>query len=448
MNRLPLPRWRHLLMLMAVVTLAVPAAANENAADDRLLADQWWDEPAHGLRLRPPAHAERMDHTTDGALASFLAPGGLRLAVFIKEAEDGYNLAKLREAAFDHFAFAYPSAVYINPKITPPPRMRWAATMIAAKDQEGRDLRWGQVFLVIDDGHFAIIEMQTSRDGFDHAMQTLNAVLRSVSLMKPLELRQMRADQMLIGQQWLAEKRKQVIDEPGQAERWYRVVEDGEDVGYRRVQVITDPQALRAEKLDPGIAVKEQTRIGAGGRVFDIALSAYESGDRTFEMWEARTTLRKQQNAGTVRTATWADTGFRTDRDIQVTRDAPADMGAVQDPRANPGVPESSRWRRPPVAYLAQIELHLLTPHWHTLPEDACFYAYDVNSGDLAQRLVSVSDGEHGGKLVTIRPTPASGRQRLTYDENGKLVRHEMADGRTFIPTTPEQIAALWGVGR
>jgi len=438
--------WLGLFSIWLAAPLSTPATGADDAA---LLAERWWSEPAHGLKLRPPAGAERFDHTSDGALVTFLQPGGMRLAVFIREDESGINLKELREAAFDRFAFAYPSAVYINPKLTPPDRTRWAATMLAAQDHQGRDFRWGQVFIVIDDTHFVIFEMEVSRDDFDAALETLNAVLRSVSFMDRMALRKLRADQMLVGQAWLSETRKR-LDAEGQeppAELWFRVVEEGEDVGYRRVRFITDPEALQAEKLEPGLAVKEQMRVAAGGRVFDVAISAYQSADRTFEMWEARTTQRKP-DAGGQRTATWADTGFRTDQGIQSTRDAPAELGAMQDPRAKPGVPKTTRWPTPPIAYLAQAQLYRFLPHWHSLPEDACFYSYDLNTGDLAQRLISVSAAEDGGKVVTIRPTPSSGRQRLTYDAQGNLRRHEMADGRLFIPTTAEQIAALWNVDR
>jgi hypothetical protein len=440
-----------ILVVSSFMLAASPGVLADDTllADDALLADRWWSEPAHGLRLRPPAVAEQYDHTSDGALVTFRQPGGLRLAVFIRKAESGINLKELREAAFDRFAFAYPSAVYINPKLTPPDRTRWAATMLAAEDQEGRDFRWGQVFIVIDDTHFAILEMEVSREDFDAALETLNAVLRSVSFMDRMELRQKRADQMLVGQAWLNETRERLKGEGHEppTEQWFRVIEEGEDIGYRRVQFITDPSALKAEKLEPGLAVKEQMRVAAGGRVFDVAVSAYQSADRSFEMWEARTTLRKR-NAGGQRTATWADTGFRTDEGIQATRQAPAELGAAQEQRANPAVPETTRWPTPPVAYLAQADLYRLLPHWHTLPEDACFYSYDLNSGNLAQRLISVSPGEDGGTIVTIRPTPSSGLQRLTYDAQGNLRRHEMADGRVFIPTTAEQIAALWDIGR
>ncbi len=437
----------HRIPLYALACLGLLALAPTSHAQDKLLEDQWWSEPAHGLMLHPPVGAERIDNTADGALAVFKHPAGYRLSVFIYTDEMAIDFKHLKNRAFDKFSYAFPTSSVLQTVISPPPRKKGAAVMVAAEDDDGKPFRWGQVFIGIDDFTFAVIQLDANPDAYDQAVATIEQMLASLKIMDLGELRNLRAEQMLIGQTWLNEIVKGETQVTVPREMWFRVIEKGEDIGYRRVRFVTDEAELKGDNLGPGVAVKDQMRLVANRRVFDVAINAYKADAEAFEAWEARTTLRKQM-AGTERTATWVDTGFRTGDTLQTTRDKPSQWGAVQDNAAQPGVPKTSRWPTPPVAYLAQTDLYRFLPFWHTLPQDACFYSYDINTGELAQRLISVNEQADGGKLVTVRPTPSSGLQRLEYDAEGNLRRHVMADGRIFIPTTADQIAVLWNVTR
>ncbi len=424
------------------------AAAEQAApqANDDLLTDQWWDEPSHGLRLRVPADIRQFTHTSDGSLVQFVHRDGFRISVSITRSEQALDLKAMKALAIDQFSFAYPSWTQVNENIAAPPRMRGAGIILAAVDDQKKSLIWGQVYILIDDYNFITLQLNAETAAYEQAVKTLEQLIGSLHLMNPMALNEKRAAHIKAGVAW----RQKLAEQPVQqapAEQWFRIVEKGQDVGWEWVRIITDPEALKAEGLEPGTVIKVQTQVAVGDRIFDTAHNVYESTDKDLEIWEVATTLRRTVN-GVERTATWSDTGFRTDAAIRVTRDEPAKAGATSTRVANPITDQQKQWPKPPVGYVSQVDLHRLAHAWHTIDGEASFYAYDVNSGSLAQRHYTVTQTPEGQTAVYIRPTPNSPLQRIIYDQKGQLRQREMSDGRVFIATTADQIARIWKIRR
>jgi len=425
--------------LLAIALMLCPAASH---AGQDVLDESYWSEPAHGLKLRPPAGATMREHLADGGLAAFVHPAGYRISVYIHDAPQGLDFKLIKEQAALQFGYVVQASGLLDMEVELPPRSRGTSIVAAAEDADGRStIRWAQVFIAIGETNFAVIQLNATDLSFEEGLEALRQVVQSVDFMDQAALVRARKQQVQAGEAWLAQ-----VEENGvpalPAEQWFRVVHQGQDIGYQRIQVETDAEQRKAQALEPGTMIRVQTRIARDGRIVDTLESVYESQDRELEVWELTATIRKTID-GQERTSTWVVTGFRTGDQIHVTRDEPAAVGDIRDRRASPVKPKTQRWPKPPEGYISQVDLLRLTPVWPTLTQRVSFYAYEPETGVLAERMIAKgtdADGTH----ILIRPAPHSRIQTWHYDDQGRLKRRVGASGIEFVATTADQIRLLW----
>lgn len=415
-----------------------PTAAADDAGVE--LADERWEELAYGLSLRPPAGAAQIEHASDDELVSFLVGEDIRLSVHLRRARSAVNVQRVEQRALEQFAYAYPSAVAAGESEEEAGELELAGRpatrfyMAVPGSGGGEDWIAAQAFVMIDPYTVAMIQMQATAHSYQRARDTFEAVLGSIELEDPDAINARREAEVAAAEQWLETLTADAIRDTAEPQQWYRITQEGEDVGYQLLELDAEAEELG----EPGVGLRTVTRIVAGNYVYDTAAEYFLSSDGDIEVWSIRTTQRdadqQQGIAGFDEIAgeqSWADTGFRIGGTIQQTREGPTRI-------------DEHSWETPPTAYMPQLALQLFH---RMLPRESVqmsFYAYHPDAERIALRSVRVEPSEGGGYRVVERPTLSRPAQVSIYDEDRRLVERRMADGRVFQHTTADTIERIW----
>jgi hypothetical protein len=435
MNRSFLPHALPGLLLM----LALPGAAPLAGAAD-LLAQERWRELAHGLSLRPPADATRIENTADKAVVKFIFAEDSTLSVYIRESPAPLELAEVQAQAHRQFQIAEPASLVVenqHPPLEPEGRPTARLTYLVDR-REGAQWIFSQVFLAINPTTLAIFQLEVDADQFATVDSIFQAVVRSARLMPEEQLLAQRSALLQAGEQWLAGLREAGRFENLGQERWFRIVTGDRDRGYQRLE------PKRGEEMgEAGLEVALKARIIRPDSYLDTEAEFFVSVDRRNEIWWGRTAQR-----GRVETLAgdrevlhqWSETGVRSP-----IRGANDPWGLLQVNRELPQGSRSYQWGAPPGVYASQAEVQLTPLLLEDRPAELMYYAYHPHSATLNLRHEQLTTLESGAKVLRIRPTPASGEQVLTFDPQGRLMRWERADGSVLLPATLSQIKAIHG---
>lgn len=470
-------------LLLALVTLLLPTPARAevdwDAADPLPLAEQRWDELAYGLSLRPWAGAQTLEPPPPGMLAQFVGEG-IQLRVFVRQAGEErqarqrqhqgqlraqrrapveeIDMEQVMEWAPRRMAFTNPDASVLEQnlgRIADRPAARLVYHIPSARSLDP-DSAWSrllrqrlvgggqgepegdwilaQAFMQIDPYTVVRFELSAGLEVQDRALATFGALLESVELTDPRELDEHRRQWIAAGEQWLngldPAHRQAHLHEP----RWLRILKDGEDVGYRRVT-----REAVTELGEPGVRVEVAEHLHTQQASFDSFSEFFESDDGLMEMWSIRTAqqrgdamAQRLHPGGAASRSAAAETGLRSGQSLTVSSEGPEQL-------------DEQEWPELPQAYLSQVNLHLLG---RLLPRDEqrtlAFYAYHSASDRVALRIVRVVPLEQGGYRVYQRPTPEHREEVATYDAEGRLLQRRLADGRVIVPTTEQELAAIW----
>ena len=455
--------------------------AQTDAADAPPLAEQRWNEDAYGISLRPPANAEHIEQTNDGALVHFTVPKQYDAAVFVykdvqmvnmplnlemrdkrdkankrrtietgdmrfgkSEESDGaqqteaptpMNLQRLKDGAVRQVAFANPRATLLTDEMTRIAGRTGARVYYRMHTGESRRWLFAQVFMRIDPYTVALFQLNTEPGHEAAGRSMFEAMLDSIEVTPPEALDERRKQWIEAGQRWIDDIEPAQLEESLAGERWQRILRDGKDVGYVQTRA-QQTQTLGRE----GIRIIRRQRLHSEGAIYDTYSERFESRDGTFEMWSVRTAQRTDQpdvglpSKRQVRAQqSWAETGLRDGRMLTITRDTPNEAKKVDE------------WNRLPEAYLSQVRLKLLPsllPHEST--QTLAFYAYYTRTKKVGLRTWRVVPLDSGGYRVYEKPAPDRAPQIATYDAHGGLVQRRMADGRVFLPSSAEQIQQIW----
>ncbi|MEX0745762.1 MAG: hypothetical protein WD118_09175 [Phycisphaeraceae bacterium] len=433
--------------LAVLLLIAGPATADDDAG---LLADERWGESGFGLSLRPPAGAQTVESTTDGALVTFRVPDELTMRVYLHQADDAVTLDQVQEWALGQFLFLFPSATEVEDdtreqRIAGRPGARWYLLVPAGDEQ------WvaGQAFMMIDPQTVAMFQFESDAHSYRAARRRFEAVLDTVQLLEPAELDRQRTALVEAGDAWLAELTPERIKAALRKRALLRVLEGDRDVGYER------REARATEKLgEAGLELDVRSRVmRKPDEAFDTARSYFMSDDGDTEIWSIVTTQRDVERRRNLnrpsgdspaamdapRTGNFADTGLRSGNRITVSRE-----GATQI--------NEKQWDVPPEGYLSQVGAYAMPSllveqarERSELPPAMAFYAYHPSAGRLALRQVRVEAHDHGGWVVFDRPAPDRAEQMSIYDVRGRLVERRMGDGRVFKPATEAELRDAWG---
>ena len=436
--------WLTLALLLATL-IAGPATAEAAPTGDPLAQHRWQDE-AYGLSLRPPAGVTEIPGVGGDVAVRFKLGESYQIKVAIQNTEDPVELAELKKRGITKFAFVQPSASILTDEVT---TVAGRPAVRVIYQVPGKVQPWilSQTLMQIDPTIFAVFEIEADKAVYDANRDVFQAVFDSVQLADPEELNRMRQAQLAAGQAWLSSFTIEQLKAMAPPELWLRVIKDGKDVGYTRIQA-SDAKMLG----DNGLRVVVQAHVVANNAAFDTISDFFRSdGDRT-EVWEIRTTKRTidsprqglPSNAPKRRAQTWAETGLRAGGQITVNREIPTRVdlavgGEGQTKR------DDAKWTTPPTAYVSQADLHVI---YSLLPADRpqtlAFYAYHPASHKLVLRTLRVEPLANGAYRVHERMPPTFRPQVSTYNANGQLVQRVLGDGSIIMPATADQIKQIW----
>lgn len=365
--------------------------------------------------------------------------------------------------------------------------------------QEKDDSPWvlGQGFMQIDPHNFVMVKLEVTKENFESIKPVFEGVIRSLRVDNPQEIDDHRKELIKAGdavkglltfarlkeviRMW--DDRGGKVDVP-HAELWQRIVQDEDDVGWMRTvfsvrkdrrlirEIMRDPitkalvrddkgqvvyRVLEVEDGVEGIGVDVQARILMGTRAIDTETSMFLSGDRTFETWATRTTVRDRElpvqnnnpaNPNIIRggpapaaakpkkETTWLESGMRNNDQITIIREGPT-AGNVK----------RFLYVKPKDGYLSQPALYLISP---LLPRDGdneyAFYSYYPNTGTISFRTVRCVGKGDNSFTIYSRPAPDQAEQISEYNQAGLLTNRSLSEGRDVVPTTRQELARIWKV--
>lgn len=437
-------------------------------------------------------------------------------ATLLRVAKDQYDAAvKLKKKGKDVQAFRMFQRLITNSpdRTIALQASRWAKSMQAdfafmsryRKDEIARsrnqvklkdDSPWvlGQGFMQIDPHTFVMLKMEVAKENYDEVKPIFEGVIRSLRVDSPRELEEQRTNLVKAGdavknlltfdrlkevvRMW--DKRGGKVEVP-HAELWQRIVQDQSDIGWMRTvftvrkdrrltrEIARDANGnlLRDEKghVVHRIIVKEdgvqgigadiQARILVGEQAVDTETRIFLSGDRTFETWATKTTVRSStptkkeapSNPNIIRggkqpapppgsgdETTWLESGMRNYNQITIIREGPV-AGRIK----------RYLYEKPKDGYLSQVALFLIGP---LLPRDGdneyAFYAYYPNTGTISFRTVRCVGKGDGSFTIYSRPAPDQAEQVSEYNQAGLMVKRSLSEGRQILPTSRKQLAAIW----
>lgn len=253
-----------------------------------------------------------------------------------------------------------------------------------------------------------------------------------------------------------AELRELVEQFPERWERFYRPAATGADsdateLGYRRLRFSIGTRAALgaaggAGSRDPGLIAQLDARYldGArvvegkliGGRVVDSRSVYFMSFDRADEAWTVQNAVRAGTPSGKSQPKVFTETGGRTGRSMFVSIAAPGTPGRDVRPvfQGDGYVSRFESLLLPEILVRARVQA------------DLGFYTYQSSAETIKLRrdLLEQPSEMLGAWRLTTRLTEDKPAQVSVYNDKGKLVRTELADGTLWEPIDLDRLVSLW----
>ncbi|MEM0914290.1 MAG: hypothetical protein AAGK09_06725 [Planctomycetota bacterium] len=426
----------------APTTPAAPAAA----------VQERWFEPAYGLSFEPPEGAIEMQNTRSGSLVTFALPPDFRISVHLYDVGEPITLRDAARQTAEQFVSTSPSAVQLKPSDNPiKPAGRPSLHLGFAVPAEAGRPAWVAelVLMKLDPTHFVVFQADLNAASFGpHTKAVFNRLLRSVDVAALDAIDRARVQLVETADQWAAEIDFDDLWDRLPDRAWFRLIRDGEEVGVRRM------------------AFGRGTQMGAPGYTLEILSYEIQSDTeintkaefflserRDEELWSIQTESQ-MLDAGSLplvdvvprkgeapvpmpinaTTHVMKQTGLRSGGEVTVIRDSAEHA-------------DQTTWPVPPVGYLSRIETELLAMLLvDERPVRMQAYAYHGNAEDhaIALRTETATQLDNGSWSVNTRATPTSGWRSYLFDDRGRLLQINLADGGALVPATLEQVRQLW----
>lgn len=426
---------RFVILSLLVSLLTVATAA---AQQDDLLSDVRWQEDSYGLSLLEPADFRRLELPADDALVQFVSPTGTSFSIFIRRAKEELNLNTLKQQASAEITLGLGEALLIDDLVVEADGRPGSITYFPTQQREGGNRVFGLGLVKIDPFTVVVLHLEGGVESFEGDRAAFEAMVRSIEFANPADLDRVRTAWVKAGERWLSGVDHDSLQKAMIPEQWLRIVDtQGNDVGYARIR-----QRLDTMLGIEGIHIEVNSRIQAGPESYDTESFFFQGEDGSVELWSVRTAQRSDdKNQPRLRSNTRpsgpqvvSETGLRSGGRIKVKRQAPGEVDELE-------------WPTPPNAYLSQVDLQLLPA---LLPRNRQnefgFYAYSTSKGRITLRTIQIYPTDDGGYVVRERPSPERDEQISRYDERGRLIRREMADGMVMLPATAEEMRAIWDI--
>ncbi|MCC7407333.1 MAG: hypothetical protein IT442_04630 [Phycisphaeraceae bacterium] len=439
------------------------APADPASVDDSILAEERWQEQAHGLSLRPPLGAKLQQSNSADALVVIAGPDGYSIELYYRQIKPGEQIAPyvtsdadnprssqlntvssdtvqldiqaVEQMALHQVSTAHPDAVQIDRGKFTVGDDPGSLLYFRLVNQDRSPWVLGHAYLLLDPQTFVMLRMLAPETKFKQVRPVFEAVARSIAVEDPALRDRIRKQQVQQGADWMQSVTPDRIAKSLLPEQWFRMLHDGKDVGYLRIN-----QRPGKRLSFDGVEVQIQSRVEIDRQTIDTLSTMFLSTARDYEDWSTKTTVRpltppaapKGNAPPAPESISAAETGVRTKGGITVTRQ-------------NVTGTNKYTWDVPPEGYLPQVLVHLMPA---LLPRDKPatmgFYAYYPASGEITYRTVEVQPTGKGGIQLVSQPSPSVRNESAEFDAAGRLLKRDMPEGGTVIPATRQQIAAIW----
>lgn len=448
------------LRLACALFCLVNAPANAQNISPAELADVWTDR-SYGLMLRPPADARLVPGQPNGPLAHFTLKNQYTISVMIAHSDIPLSPEALKTHTTQQVVISYPDVrslpeherafeIHENPG--------WTLYFLVPDPQHGHYII-GQSTWRIDDVTWAVIRLETEPAQFDDVREIYEAVVKTLNLLPPEQLRQQREALLDRGQRMLDKIEFAQLTDVLEDEQWLRILSNGKDMGYMRIRESKSKQANR-----DGVLIEITARLQRDDQMHDQELKFFLAGEPTpnpgnpaqrhrEEYWTAVTTVRIPQNPihrndrkkpQTTVAASWAYTGVRgyTQTLLDGKTQWVNQLTVTEEKLSSV---ETHQWPTPDKAYLSRVHDHLL-PRLveRTENREMAFYAYSPVTREINFRTDRIELLNDGSFKIFTRPSLDSPERTAHYDFKRRLIRKTLETGQELLPATPEKIKAIW----
>ncbi len=444
-------------------------------AMDRLLVKERWQEESFGLSFRPPKDAKLINSPRDNAivrmeikvqeLAASQAETGMA-QLRIVQSEDELDIYKMGDISIQELGILQPSTITLDTK-----RMKMGKNLerpgliiyYRIRNKTKPDVLLAHAFMTLDPHTYAMMELEMTYEVGHHekVVERFETMFQSLQIASPKELEEQRKNLLERGEVWkqstTIRRLREVMPDK---EQFYRLTEDGKDVGYVRLWFDTNAK----ERKWTGVRIIRQMRFfdAKRERVIDYQLNAFLSSDRKHEVWQILSTLRPYSPDGKKvpgEVTGYSELGLSSPTSVSVVRHAAGEnddlqrsirvlrdgKGAKLESIKMTGKPLAVNWTKPDLGYLSIIERDLLP---YLIPHERgfkyAFYSYLPGEQKIAFRTARVENLDSGGYLVYSRLAPDLPEEQTHISRDGIMVQHTFSDGVVMTPASREQLVEIW----
>ena len=366
----------------------------------------------------------------------------------------------------------------------------WFYELSNLKREEQLAWFYAQAIVMLEPHAAVIVKLTATRDNQIIGQEAFEQVVASLHIPLARELDEIREARVEKADAWLKSTTPEAWAEALPRDQWYRLIFRGKDVGHVRLQSPRDPAELRQlEKKQlpgiepPGMAAVMDRRDYLDDQVLDTRSIYFAHDDTEREAWQTLSSLRSAKKPGGLdararpQVLTWVENGIRGTQQVDrrnaqgdtveqylnvltVISETPPPSSAVEQiqsherftGRQSAGnirgqINENQQWVAPDRSYLSQLQVWALGAMLpHNEPGVYNFSAYHPDTGRPGLRTVVVRPLDDGGWVVFDRPTSKLSPTRSVYNADGQLVERVTPQGVRLVPTTPEELAEVWGI--
>lgn len=456
-------RWKIAAVVGAVVMLGQivwPAGAAApphkpapaaHAPGGKLLSQQRWQDHSYGVSIRLPVDAQTMRQTADDCLIRIADNRGTYgMTLSVKRSRDRLNLLAVAAAAKQQMIGVQGTTKLLSERDVKVGTHAGRALYFQSPQARGPDILIAEAMVQLDPQTFVVLDVRCDIEQKAAVGPIFDAILDSMRLTDPKELNRQREAALAAGTHW-----RNTLHQAAPGEKTsrlhqaliplqlYRLVGKDKDLGYMRVE-----QSAVTRDLKPGIRIHVESRLAAGGSIYDTLGEYFLADDDLSELWSITTTQRPGGPAGaggvggavpgaqppSTLNRTFVETGIRTNGTLTLTLDTPE--GSTHH-----------KYQVPGPGYLSQVEalmLPQLLPIDH--PGTYGFYCYHSRRQAITYRTEQVIPALTGVTIETCL-SPNEAPLRTTLDANRRLIEKQLSPEIRLLPTTAAELRKIWPGG-
>ncbi len=412
-------------VLVSVVAICLNATGQDKPGEKEIELDKRYVDTLRGFSLRPPAGTERRRDRVAARLVSWSMrddeSGAIAWTLSVLQATDDRKKIDMKKYAETLKRQLEQVEGFVNVTTELSPVADKAAIHIRGV-ATGVQMWQRQVWILVSTGRFLIIKITGPKNDAAHLDKICDAVLATIQITDPNELKKQRKEMLDRGQELLGsitdEKLARIIDNDA---RWFLMKLNKKDVGFMLMN-----EAITRNKGEHGYEVKQWIMMQIpNDRVRLMRCVMFTNSDRSVERW----TQYLQEGSGQTAVQSGEDGIKQKDLivcDISIAGKMSTHQKAVQDKIY---LPKAMSFMLPRL-----VDLSKKTSYGFAV------YASQSNSFDMRSLTVvgpdSITVDSRKVEAVHLidRPAEDADPSDVWVDKKGKLLRIESPDGLVLEP--------------